>query len=106
MINVRAYQVRVRKLKVSQQCRVCLVGTETLGYILAACPVYKWRQYKDRHDRVLLLLVKAGSDGGAGTPDTRGIDGSERDSSPRSVWHGGEGSDGGSDEPDRHIKNE
>ncbi len=60
VINTRAYQVRA---KVSQQCRACLTRTETLGHILAACPVYKWRQYKDRHDRVLLLLATAVMEG-------------------------------------------
>ncbi len=40
-------------------CRLCGGYTETLGHLLAKCPVYEFKEYKRRHDSVLYLLTKA-----------------------------------------------
>ena len=61
VLHTRAYRTRVlHKHKPGpEQCRVCHSGPETLGHILSSCGVYSFNSYKDRHDRVLFLLVKA-----------------------------------------------
>ena len=57
--HTRAYCSRILKKPGPTKCRACGKGQETLGHILSACPVHMWTLYKERHDRVLFLLVKA-----------------------------------------------
>ncbi len=41
------------------ECRVCGTDVETIEHILGFCDGYLWGLYKERHDRILFLLVKA-----------------------------------------------
>ncbi len=41
------------------ECRVCGTDVETIEHILGFCDGYLWGLYKERHDRILYLLVKA-----------------------------------------------
>lgn len=40
-------------------CRLCGAGVESVGHVLSACQVLSWGAYKERHDRVLYLLVQS-----------------------------------------------
>ena len=55
----RKYLVEVAKQEGSVQCRACEQAPESLGHILSACPVQLFHLIKQRHDRVLYLLVRA-----------------------------------------------
>ena len=57
--HTRAYRTRVLKDTGSPRCRACGRGDETMGHILSACSFHSWGLYKERHDRVLYLLVQA-----------------------------------------------
>ena len=59
VIHTRAYKARVLRDSCPVECRMCGKGTETLGHILSSCEIHNFGAYKDRHDRVLFLLVKA-----------------------------------------------
>ena len=54
-----AYRRRVLRERVSPQCRACEGGDETLGDFLTSYPAHQWSLCKERHDRVLFLLIKA-----------------------------------------------
>ena len=43
----------------NEECRACGAEAETIGHILSSCPFHSWHLIKERHDRVLFLLVKA-----------------------------------------------
>ena len=53
------YRCRVLGEFISQKCRWCSGGPETIGHILASCEAHAWGLYKRRHDRVLYQLVRA-----------------------------------------------
>ena len=54
-----AYRSRVQNSGEDQTCRVCREHPETLGHILSRCPGHAWTLHKERHDRVLFVLVRA-----------------------------------------------
>ena len=56
--GTRAYKKRIQKKEVPPECRVCGKEPETIGHIMSACQGYLWTLFKERHDRVLYLLVK------------------------------------------------
>ncbi len=41
------------------KCRLCGSHAETLGHLLAKCPIFEYKEYKKRHDSVLYLLARA-----------------------------------------------
>ncbi len=43
----------------TDKCRICETKMETVGHILSNCPGHGWGLIKQRHNRVLCLLVKA-----------------------------------------------
>lgn len=57
--HTNAYRARVLKQTGDDTCRVCKKAQETVGHILSACEAYKWTLYLNRHNRILLQLVKA-----------------------------------------------
>ena len=63
VIFTKAYQARVLKRQVEQDCRVCGKHPETLGHVLSACEKSQWTLYKARHDRILYQLVLVLSEG-------------------------------------------
>ena len=57
--HTRAYRTRILKDPGLPRCRACGKWDETIGHILLACSFHSWGLYKERHDRVLYLLVQA-----------------------------------------------
>ena len=39
-------------------CRACRKEPESLGHVLSMCPTMAWTLYKERHDRMLHVLVR------------------------------------------------
>ena len=62
VVHTKAYQARVMRKPIDQQCRVCGKEAETLGHLLSSCEPMKWTLYKARHDRVLYQIVLLLSD--------------------------------------------
>ena len=56
--HTRWYNNRYVK-RCQTECRVCGAGTETVFHILSACKGHLFGLIKERHDRILYLLVKA-----------------------------------------------
>ena len=63
VIFTKAYQARVLKRQIEQDCRVSGKHSETLGHVLSACEKSQWMPYKARHDRILYQLVLMLSNG-------------------------------------------
>ena len=59
VIPTQAYRQRVRNESISPLCRICSKSPETIGHLLSVCDPRKWKNYKERHDRVLFRLVRA-----------------------------------------------
>ena len=53
----RNYRAMVLNQPVSNICRKCHSGPETVGHILSSCAPHMYTLYKDRHDRVLFQLL-------------------------------------------------
>ncbi len=62
VLQTRAYKQRVQKRKIDTNCRCCGERVETVGYILSGYNTKCWTLYKERHDRILTVLVNYTSD--------------------------------------------
>ena len=62
VLQTRAYKQRVQKQKVDPNCRCCGDRAETVGHILSGCETKCWNLYKERHDRILAILIRYISD--------------------------------------------
>ena len=51
-------QKRILRSRDDEECRACGAEAETIGHILSSFPFHSWSLIKERHDRVLFLLVK------------------------------------------------
>ena len=51
--------MRILKNRETETCRACGAAPETIGHVLSKCPFHEWGLMKERHDRVLYLLVRA-----------------------------------------------
>lgn len=57
VVMTRAYLAQVLKMPVSVLCRRCHKMPETIGHILSRCEQHFWSLYKERHDRVLAVVL-------------------------------------------------
>ena len=55
---VRKYLVEVREERGNVACRACRKEPESLGHVLSMCLTMAWTLYKERHDRMLHVLVR------------------------------------------------
>ncbi len=58
VLQTRAYKRRVQKRMVDPNCRCCGEWAETVGHILSGCKTKCWNLYKERHDRILAVLIR------------------------------------------------
>ncbi len=59
ILLTRDFKLRHIERGLDPTCRLCGKHKETLGHILMKCPVYEHKEFTQRHDAVLYLLVKA-----------------------------------------------
>ena len=58
VIQTRSYKQRILKKQVDPKCRVCGEGRKMVGHIVSGCKPKNFAQYKRRHDRILVCLLR------------------------------------------------
>ncbi len=58
VLLTRRYCSRILGQNVKLECRKCRGGEESIGHILAKCPIYQWTLFKERHDKIVYLIAR------------------------------------------------
>ena len=55
-IRTNAIKARIDKTSSDSKCRLCKVKEETIDYLVSSCSKIAQTDYKERHDKVALML--------------------------------------------------